>query len=99
MASALVEYTEHSLCIICKTSFTKGAKFFPSGNTIGQNVAYLQYWTTKVPQLLQLPACCSTLGTILTGGHHQLFSPAQLTVNASIASVPGHQYLNLSYNY
>ena len=31
------------------------------------------------------------------GGHHQLFSPAQLTVKASTASAPGFQYrlLNL----
>ena len=80
------------------SSLTATANFenFPStGCNRGQNGADFHSGTINVPSTLQAWACAITLGTRLTGGHHQLFSPLQSAVNASIASEPGFQHLLL----
>ena len=59
---------------------------------IGQNGADIHSGTIIVPLAMQLSACPITLGAKLTGGHHQLFSPDQSTVNASTASETGFQH-------
>ena len=69
------------------------------GHNIGQNDADGQYGTTSVPTAEHAWAWRITLGIRLMGGHHQLFSPAQLTVNVSMASEPGFQFSVCSVVY
>ena len=77
---------------ICNTKF---ANICSAGCRNGQNRADLHSGTIKVPSAIQPCACLTTLGTRLTGGHHQLFSPLQLVVKVSTASEPGLQHLLL----
>ena len=65
-------------------------------NNKGQNVADGDFGTRRVPFAFVAWACCNTHGTRYTGGHHRLFSPCQLHVKASTASVPGFQNLELN---
>ena len=67
------------------------------GHNIGQNDADGQYGATSVPTAEHAWAWRITLGIRLMGGHHQLFSPAQLTVNVSTASEPGFQQRLLTH--
>ena len=68
----------------------------PSGNKIGQKGADGHCGTIKVPTALVLSPCWMNLVTRPTGGHHQLVSSPQLTVNASTASDSGFQNLELN---
>ena len=61
----------------------------PQAATVGQNGADFHLGTINVPSAIQAWACAITLGTRLTGGHHQLFSPLQSVANVSTASEPG----------
>ena len=66
----------------------------PFGNSRGQNGDDNHCGTIRVPLAFELWACLMTLGIKYIGGNHQLFSSAQLQVNASTASKPGAQNLN-----
>ena len=63
-----------------------------------QNGADLQSGTIKVPSAIQPCVCLITLGTRLTGGHHQLFLPFQSVMKVPTASEPGLQHLLLKQN-
>ena len=78
------------------TCFIKVAICLPSGNSNGQKGAETHCGTTRVPSAFVISACLSKHGTRCTGGHHQLFSPPQLHVNVSTASVSGYQYRELN---
>ena len=84
-------YIENSAAVSTLTSTTKGANLTFSGNRMGQKGAEGHSGTTKVPLALHIRACWTTRGTRYTGGHNQLFSSRQSTVNASTASEPGFQ--------
>ena len=78
------------------TPVTKLAYPSSEGCKSGQNGADNQRGTTNVPTALHTCAWPITLGISVMGGHHQLFSPPQFTVNASTASEPGFQHLLLN---
>ena len=75
---------------------TNSAGSDPLGNRSGQNRAENHWGIIRVLEAFAFRACLITLGTKHTGGNYQLFSPSQLQVNASIASEPGVQNLELN---
>ena len=66
------------------------------GHSRGQYAAEGHHGTTMDPFALQACAWQITLGTKPIEGHNRLFSPDQLTMNASTASEPGFQHLLLN---
>ena len=66
---------------------TNSANPFFADHNIGQYTADCHNGTIIVPTALHSLACPKTLGTKNRGGHHQLFSPFQSTVNVSTASL------------
>ena len=78
------------------TCFIKVATCLPSGNSNGQKGAKTHDGTIRVPSAFVVSACLSKHGTRCTGRHHQLFSPPQLHVNVSTASVLEYQYQELN---
>ena len=76
---------------------TNSAGSDPLGNRSGQNGAESHWGIIRVPEPFVFWACLITLGTKHTGGNHQFVFPSQLQVNASIASEPGVQNLELNH--
>ena len=84
-----------SITSVALTLVASSDAAFPVNN-IGQKTADGHFGTSRVPFALVDWACRNTRGTKYTGGHHQLFSSCQLQVNASTASDPGFQNLELN---